>query len=249
MSIQSIEKRSPNALEPSLASISLPEMPVKITAPASIQLMESMDLQKEKPIQWLLKRTIDILGSSLGLLLLSPLLACVAFAIKLESPGPIIYKQQRIGFRGRKFHMYKFRSMRQDADAMLPQLLEKNETNNGMFKMFNDPRVTTVGRFIRKYSIDELPQLFNVLKGNMSLVGPRPPIDRELRHYDYWHYYRFTTLPGLTGIWQVSGRSRIKEFDTVVKMDCHYINNWNILLDLKLILKTLPVVLGGMDTA
>jgi exopolysaccharide biosynthesis polyprenyl glycosylphosphotransferase len=237
-------------LEPSLAKLSVQDALLTIgSPPVPTLLMERMDLRREKPVQWFLKRIVDVLGSGLGLIVLFPLLLMVALAIKLESPGPIIYKQQRIGFRGRKFNMYKFRSMRQDADALLAQLLEKNETNNGMFKMFNDPRVTKVGRFIRKYSIDELPQLFNVLKGDMSLVGPRPPIVRELKHYDSWHYYRFTTLPGLTGIWQVSGRSRIKEFDTVVKMDYHYINNWNILLDLKLILKTVPVVLGGLDTA
>lgn len=218
-------------------------------APDPIFLAENYDLRKKKPLQWVLKRAIDILGCSIGILFLAPLLIITALAIKLESPGPVIYRQRRVGLHGREFEMYKFRSMRQDADAMLDQLLDKNETNSGMFKMFNDPRVTKVGRFIRKYSIDELPQLFNVLKGDMSLVGPRPPIDREVKNYKNWHYLRFATLPGLTGLWQVSGRSRVKEFDAVVRMDYQYINDWNLALDIKLILKTFPVVLGGMDTA
>ncbi len=203
----------------------------------------------QKPFQWFLKRTLDITASALGILGLSPLLLLVALAIHLESKGPVLYMQKRVGLKGKLFKMYKFRSMHPNADDLLEQLLDQNQTNKGMFKLFNDPRVTKVGRFIRKYSIDELPQLLNVLKGDMSLVGPRPPIDRELKHYERWHYLRFNTLPGLTGIWQVSGRSRIQEFDTVVSMDFRYIREWNIMLDLKLLLKTIPVVLGGMDTA
>lgn len=254
MSIQSMEKTSFNVTEqPAIMNVTIenliPEAPCLDTLLNSPTYQESPALPDEKPIQWFFKRLIDVSCSLMGLLALSPLLLGVAIAIALESKGAVIYKQKRVGYKGRLFEMYKFRSMRQDADAMLEQLLEKNETNSGMFKLFNDPRVTGVGRFIRKYSIDELPQLFNVLKGDMSLVGPRPPIDRELKHYEQWHYLRFNTLPGLTGIWQVSGRSRIKEFDTVVKMDFRYIKEWNILLDLKLILKTFPVVLGGMDTA
>jgi lipopolysaccharide/colanic/teichoic acid biosynthesis glycosyltransferase len=248
VSTQSLEKIPINATEPSLSQAFM-ETIAKFNTHAPTVIAESYDLSKEKPIQWIFKRILDIAGSGLGLLLLSPLLIAVAIAIRIDSPGSVIYKQKRIGLHGRKFNMYKFRSMRQDADAMLAELLAKNETNTGMFKMFNDPRVTAVGRFIRKYSIDELPQLINVLKGDMSLVGPRPPIERELEHYENWHYFRFATLPGLTGVWQVSGRSRIKEFDTVVRMDYQYINEWNLLLDIRLILKTFPVVLGGMDTA
>ena len=215
----------------------------------ALTIENNVALSEQKPFQWLLKRTIDITSSTLGLLALSPLLMLVALAIRLESAGPVFYKQQRVGLKGKLFKMYKFRSMHQNADALLEQLMDQNQTNKGMFKLFNDPRVTKVGRFIRKYSIDELPQLINVIKGDMSLVGPRPPIDRELKHYEHWHYLRFNTLPGLTGIWQVSGRSRIQEFDTVVHMDFRYIKEWNILLDLKLLFKTIPVVLGGMDTA
>ncbi|HEY9687740.1 MAG TPA: sugar transferase [Coleofasciculaceae cyanobacterium] len=217
--------------------------------PDPIFLAESYDLSKRKPIQWFCKRTVDICCSLLGLLILAPFMLTVALLIRLETPGPIIFKQRRIGLKGREFEMYKFRSMRQDADRQIVHLMAHNEAGNGMFKMSNDPRVTRIGKFIRKYSIDELPQLFNVLKGDMSLVGPRPPIPRELQFYKNWHYLRFATLPGLTGLWQVSGRSRIKEFDHVVKLDYRYINDWNLILDFKLILKTFPVVLGGMDTA
>lgn len=221
----------------------------RIIQPDPIFLAENYNLEKRKPLQWWIKRQVDFWGSLAGLLVLSPLLLLVALAIRLESPGPVIYRQKRYGLRGRTFEMYKFRSMRLDAEKELEQLLDRNETNGGMFKMFNDPRVTRVGRFIRKYSIDELPQLVNVLKGDMSLVGPRPPIEREVRNYKNWHFLRFATLPGLTGLWQVSGRSRVQEFDDVVKMDYQYINDWNLLLDFKLIFKTFPVVLGGMDTA
>lgn len=249
MLTQSLEMLPSKSLEQLFAQVSASDTAQTFNTLAPSVIAESYDLRKEKPIQWFFKRSIDILGSGVGLLLLSPLLSLVALAIRMESPGPIIYKQKRIGIHGQKFNMYKFRSMRQDADAMLTTLLDQNETNPGMFKMFNDPRVTRIGRFIRKYSIDELPQLINVLKGDMSLVGPRPPIERELQHYKNWHYFRFATLPGLTGIWQVSGRSRIKEFDTVVRMDYQYINEWNLGLDIKLILKTFPVVLCGMDTA
>lgn len=254
MSIQSMEKTAIDSLEKAFASVTIADSELARLCPDPApnriaMLEESLALPKNKPVQWFVKRMIDVTCSTLGLLALSPLLLAVALAIRLESKGPVIYKQRRVGYKGRLFNMYKFRSMRQDADAMLEQLLTKNETNGGMFKLFNDPRVTRVGKFIRKYSIDELPQLVNVIKGDMSLVGPRPPIDRELKFYEDWHYLRFTTLPGLTGIWQVSGRSRIKEFDTVIKMDFHYIKEWNVLLDLKLILKTFPVVFGGMDTA
>ena len=242
MSLQSVSLTIPSE------TLSLPQVE-SLQRPDPIFLAEAFDFRKRKPFQWLIKRAIDVTGSLIGLVMISPLLALVAAAIKLESPGPVIYKQKRIGLRGQEFEMYKFRSMRQDADKELEKLLEKNETNGGMFKLFDDPRVTKVGRFIRKYSIDELPQLFNILKGDMSLVGPRPPIQREVREYKNWHYLRFATLPGLTCIWQVSGRSNIKDFDTVVKMDYEYIQEWDLWLDLKLLLKTFPVVLFGKDTA
>ncbi len=181
--------------------------------------------------------------------MLLPFLIVIATIISIESEGPVIYKQKRIGLNGKEFEMYKFRSMRADAEKLLHELLEKNEIGNGMFKMLNDPRITRVGKWLRKFSIDELPQLFNVLKGDMSLVGPRPPIESELQDYKQWHYFRFATLPGLTGLWQVSGRSSIKEFDAVVEMDYEYIRNWSLWLDFKLLLKTVPVVLFAKNTA
>lgn len=209
----------------------------------------SYNVSDLKPYQWMIKRGTDFTASAIGLLVLFPLLILVGLIISLESEGPIIYKQKRIGVNGKEFDMYKFRSMHANADKLLHQLKDKNEITGGMFKMINDPRITRVGKWLRKYSIDELPQLFNVIEGNMSLVGPRPPIKAELEDYKHWHYFRFATLPGLTGLWQVSGRSSIKEFDQVVKLDYEYIQNWSLWLDFKLLLKTLPVVLFAKDTA
>lgn len=237
------------SLKPSEASRITPEMIIQWNRSDPMFLAESYDVRRRKPWQWLAKRTMDVTLSAVGLLLLIPLFTVVALLIRLESPGPVIYRQKRFGLHGRPFEMYKFRSMRQDAEQMLESLLSRNETNEGMFKLFQDPRVTRVGQFIRKYSIDELPQLVNVLRGDMSLVGPRPPIEREVQTYKTWHYVRFATLPGCTGLWQVSGRSRIKDFDTVVRMDYQYITDWTLGLDWRLLLKTIPVVLGGRDTA
>lgn len=198
---------------------------------------------------WKIKRVFDLFASIIGLVFISPLLITISLLIKLDSNGPVLFKQKRIGLNGRQFEMLKFRSMRVDAENMLDELLRHNESNFGMFKMQNDPRMTKIGRFLRKYSLDELPQLFNVLKGEMSLVGPRPPISRELQSYKPWHYIRFSTLPGLTGLWQVSGRSKIKDFDSVVNLDAKYIRNWNILLDLQILFRTIPVVLLGKNSA
>lgn len=204
-------------------------------------------LKTHKPYQWIAKRIMDIGLSTLGLIVAAPVLAATAIAIALESRGPVIFTQKRTGVNGKDFSIYKLRSMKQNAEKMVEVLREHNESDNiTMFKMENDPRVTRVGKFIRKYSIDELPQLVNVLKGEMSLVGPRP-LPNGLEDYKNWHYVRFATLPGLTGMWQISGRSSVKEFDDVAKFDYDYVNNWNILLDLKIILKTFPVVLFGKD--
>lgn len=141
--------------------------------------------------------------------------------------------------------MYKFRSMKYGAEDELVNLKKNNESNEVMFKMKNDPRVTKVGAFLRKHSLDELPQLFNVLKGEMSLIGPRPPLVSELKNYKNWHYKRFATLPGMTGLWQVSGRSSILDFDKVVRLDVQYIENWNLFFDFGILLKTVPVVIRG----
>ncbi|WP_079913843.1 sugar transferase [Paenibacillus sp. 32352] len=190
------------------------------------------------------KRLIDIVASLLLILIISPIFIITAFAIKIDSRGSIIYKQQRIGKNGKQFNMLKFRSMVTDADAMLKKLQEKNEMDGIAFKMKDDPRITNVGRFIRKYSIDELPQLFNVLKGDMSLVGPRPPLPNEVERYGDWEWRRLEVLPGITGLWQVSGRSDLS-FQQWMNLDVYYIENWSIAFDIKILLKTIPVVLKG----
>ena len=205
--------------------------------------------QQHKPFQWFLKRIIDYLGAMILLLMLFPVLAIVSLLILLDSRGPVIFKQKRLGFNGKEFYIYKFRSMEKDAELNLAKIKKFNETNDKMFKMAEDPRLTKVGKFIRRYSIDELPQLINVLKGEMSLVGFRPPIPNEVKNYENWHYVRFSTLPGLTGMWQVNGRSSIKDFDAVVRHEYDYIRNWTISLDIVLLFKTIPVVFLGKDAA
>ena len=164
--------------------------------------------------------------------------------IKWTLPGPVLFNQVRMGLNGRKFNMYKFRSMHQDAENRLGALKSSNEMSGPVFKIANDPRVTPVGRFIRKFSIDELPQLFNVLKGDMSLVGPRPPIYKEVLEYQRWQRRRLSMRPGITCIWQVSGRNDIG-FEEWMKLDLEYIDNWSFWLDLKLLFKTIPAVLIG----
>ena len=164
--------------------------------------------------------------------------------IKWTLPGPVLFNQVRMGLNGRKFNMYKFRSMHQDAENRLGALKSSNEMSGPVFKIANDPRVTPVGRFIRKFSIDELPQLFNVLKGDMSLVGPRPPIYKEVLEYQRWQRRRLSMRPGITCIWQVSGRNDIG-FEEWMKLDLQYIDNWSFWLDLKLLFKTIPAVLIG----
>lgn len=190
----------------------------------------------------LLKRSLDLSLSALSLLGLSPLFIFVSVGIKLSSPGPIFFKQERIGLNGRKFWLYKFRSMVMDAESMKRDLLHLNEVSGPVFKIKNDPRITTIGTFIRKFSIDELPQLWNVFKGDMSLVGPRPPIPDEVTKYERWQRRRLSMKPGITCIWQIKGRNKIK-FDDWMRYDLQYIDNWSLTLDLKIILKTFPVVL------
>lgn len=207
------------------------------------RLSREVDCSIDKPFQWFLKRILDYGLGLTALLLFSPILLAIAIGIKLDSPGPILFKQTRIGMNGRQFDMLKFRSMYIDAEARLEKLMAKNESGNGMFKMANDPRVTRLGQYLRKFSLDELPQIFNVLRGEMSLVGPRPPLERELKFYEPWHYVRFGSMPGMTGLWQVSGRSNIKDFDQVVRLDYQYISKWHFPLDIQLILKTIPAVL------
>ena len=195
------------------------------------------------------KRPMDFTLSLIAIICLSPILGITALLVRIKLGSPVLFKQPRPGKDEKIFNMYKFRSMDLNAEDRLKVLLKYNETNEGMFKMADDPRVTKVGKFIRKYSIDELPQLINVIKGEMSLIGPRPCLSRELKSYKNWHYVRFATLPGLTGLWQVSGRSSIKDFDKAVSLDYQYINNWNIGLDISILFRTIPAVLFPGKTA
>ncbi len=193
-----------------------------------------------------LKRAIDVALSSLTLAVLAVPLLLVALLIKLDSPGPVLVSQTRIGRGGRPFRFLKFRSMYQDADAQLHKVLHLDEARSGgrIFKSRNDPRITRVGRWLRRLSIDELPQLINVLRGDMSIVGPRPPFQWEVDKYEAWHRRRLDVLPGLTGLWQVSGRSNLT-FDEMALLDIWYIENWSIGLDIKLMFRTVPAVLLG----
>ncbi len=192
-----------------------------------------------------LKRMMDIFISLLSIILLSPLMIGVSIAIKMESKGPVIFKQTRVGKNGRHFLFYKFRSMRQDAEVKKQELLNQNESKDGViFKMKEDPRITRIGKFIRRYSIDELPQLFNVLEGSMSLVGPRPPLPDEVKEYTLEDRKRLHIKPGITCIWQVSGRSDIP-FKQQVGLDEEYIKNRGFIRDIVILLKTIPAVLTG----
>lgn len=199
---------------------------------------------ERKPVQMAIKRLIDIVASTVALTVLSPLLLGVALAIKLTSRGPILYRQQRVGMHGRPFHMLKFRSMVQNAEALQAQLLAQNEVDGPVFKIRMDPRVTGVGRFIRKFSIDELPQLLNILRGEMTIVGPRPPLASEVVKYEAWQRRRLSVRPGLTCHWAIRGRNDLS-FETWMYLDMQYIDHWSLAGDLALILKTVPVVLTG----
>ena len=193
----------------------------------------------------LVKRIIDIFGACIGMVITVLVGIVLAPFLLLESPGPLVFKQKRVGVNGRVFEFYKFRSMYADAEERKKELMKQNEMQGLMFKMENDPRITKVGAFIRKTSIDELPQFWNVLKGDMSLVGTRPPTLDEYQQYNYYQKRRISFRPGVTGLWQISGRSDIKDFDEVVKLDLEYIDNWSLLLDFKIIFKTILVVFRG----
>lgn len=190
----------------------------------------------------LVKRTNDIIFSAAGLIILSPLLIIFACLVKITSPGPVFFLQERVGLDGKTFRIFKFRSMVSGADELLPRLEKLSETKGHIFKIKNDPRVTPLGRFMRRFSIDELPQLLNVLLGQMSLVGPRPPLPREVAKYNAWQKKRLRVRPGITGPWQVSGRSQLP-FADMVRLDIYYIENWSLWLDLKILLRTIPVVI------
>jgi exopolysaccharide biosynthesis polyprenyl glycosylphosphotransferase len=182
--------------------------------------------------------------SSLFLLSFSWLYGLIAVVLKLTSKGPVFFRQERVGMNGRRFTFFKFRSMVVDADRRKDELKHLNEMDGPVFKIKNDPRVTRVGRFLRKFSLDELPQMWNVLKGDMSLVGPRPPVPSEVEKYEFWARRRLSIRPGLTCLWQISGRNSIN-FQQWMELDLQYIDNWTLGLDFKILLKTVPAVLGG----
>ncbi|MEA5464692.1 sugar transferase [Leptothoe sp. PORK10 BA2] len=198
-------------------------------------------------IDYRLKRWLDYILATVAVLLLSPVFVCVSIAIRLTSPGPIFFRQDRMGLRGKVFKVWKFRTMARDAPQRQAQLEQQNQTADGiMFKLQEDPRVTPLGQFLRRTSLDELPQLFNVLLGQMSLVGPRPLPLRDVAQFDTWHHIRHQVLPGITGLWQVSGRSDIETFDDAARLDLHYIDNWSLNLDLEIMVATLRIVLTGL---
>jgi len=215
-----------------------------------------VDARRLDGLSGAVKRLVDVVGSGAMLLVLSPLMLVLALLVKRSSPGPVLFVQERLGRNGRPFKFYKFRSMRHDAgDTIHRQFAamfingdddgcrEQNGGNEG-FKLEADPRVTPIGAWLRRTSLDELPQLINVLKGEMTLVGPRPPIAYEIENYKPWHLERLKVTPGLTGLWQVMGRSKVS-FDEMVHLDLHYINHWSLRLDIEILLRTIPVVLRG----
>ena len=192
------------------------------------------------------KRVVDIIGSLVGIILFSPVMLITAIAIRLDSKGPVIFSQERVGLNGRRFDMYKFRSMCIDAEEKKKELMEQNEmAGDFMFKMKDDPRITRVGKFIRKTSIDELPQFFNVLLGDMSLVGTRPPTADEVEQYERRHWRRISIKPGITGMWQISGRSTVTDFEEIVELDTKYIDCWDVLIDFKIMLLTVLQIFKG----
>lgn len=226
------------------------------STPVSITESESKVATRERQtFALLLKRVIDIIGSLVGLIFLSPIFLLIAILIKLDSSGPVIFKQTRVGLGGRTFTFYKFRSMYENNDSSVhrkyigdlirgtARATARTVGAKKVFKMDKDPRITRVGRVLRRTSLDELPQLFNVLKGDMSLVGPRPGLLYEVKMYKDWYTRRLMTLPGITGLWQVSGRSQ-RTFDEMVALDLKYIYNWSLWLDIKILLKTIFVVLS-----
>ena len=198
----------------------------------------------DRALALMLKRILDFVGAAALMVLLSPVFAVLALAIRLDSRGPVFFRQERVGLHGRPFNVVKFRSMCLDAEEQLHDLREHNEINGHAFKLANDPRITRVGQFLRRSSLDELPQIWNVFRGQMSLVGPRPPLPSEVANYDTWHRRRLSMKPGMTGLWQVRAR-RSPEFDHWVAQDLEYIDSWSLWLDFKIIARTVPAVLSG----
>jgi exopolysaccharide biosynthesis polyprenyl glycosylphosphotransferase len=195
-------------------------------------------------VQLVFKRVFDTIASAVALIFLSPLMLALAIAIKMDSPGPVFYLSERIGKKGRAFRCIKFRTMVQDADKQRAKMMHLNERDGVLFKISDDPRITNLGRILRKYSLDELPQFFNVLRGEMSIVGPRPPIGSEVREYKLSHLRRLDVTPGITGLWQVQARQD-PSFDSYISLDVTYIENWSIWLDIQIIMRTIGVVFAG----
>ena len=193
---------------------------------------------------WIVKRGFDLLVSSLIVVVGIPIWLAIALAIKLTSRGPVLYRDRRVGLNEQEFEMLKFRTMRHDAAALQPELEAENEARGALFKLRDDPRVTKVGSFLRRFSLDEIPQVLNVLRGDMSLVGPRPLPIRDYRLLEDWHRKRYLVLPGMTGLWQIAGRSDL-EFDDLVRLDFYYLENWSIWLDISILLRTIPAVAAG----
>jgi exopolysaccharide biosynthesis polyprenyl glycosylphosphotransferase len=192
----------------------------------------------------ILKRVSDFVLAGFMALVALPIMAMIAVAVKLDSPGPVLYSQSRVGRNGKEFRCFKFRSMVDGAEQLQQQLDELNESTGPLFKMRDDPRCTRVGRWLRRLSLDELPQMINVFRGEMSLIGPRPNLPSEVAHYQEWHKKRLSVSPGITGLWQVSGRSDLT-FDEMVLLDIYYVENWSLGLDLSILLRSIPAVLGA----
>jgi exopolysaccharide biosynthesis polyprenyl glycosylphosphotransferase len=226
---------------PALTDISAQRLDVRPVA--GLPLVDVARPQAIAAARWI-KRTYDVAGSALLLLLASPVMAAVALAIKLEDGGPVLFRQTRVGLRGQEFACLKFRSMGQDAEARLAELMAANEGSGPLFKMTHDPRITKVGRFIRRFSLDELPQLWNAFRGDMSLVGPRPALPTEVAQYDSDTRRRLDVRPGLTGLWQVSGRSNLS-WDDTVRLDLYYVDNWSMIQDVMILAKTAKAVVGS----
>lgn len=227
-------------MAPALTDVAGPRIHTQPVAGLPLIHVSTPNLEKG---QRFIKRTTDILCSSLLIIVSAPLLALIAMLVRCDSPGPILFQQERVGAAGKRFVMYKYRSMVVDAEARLVQLRENHEGNQVLFKLRDDPRITRVGRVIRRFSLDELPQLFNVLGGSMSLVGPRPPLASEVERYDLRAHRRLLVRPGMTGLWQVSGRSLLS-WDETVRLDLYYVENWSFLGDLAILLRTFKAVIS-----
>lgn len=233
-----------------IVHVNLPEYDIPVAAGRkfdNLGMLGVITYRKQDYTLWqiIAKRAMDILGAVIGMFFFGIAMLIFGPLIKLDSKGPVLFAQTRVGKNGRKFNIYKFRSMCQDAEVKKEELMAQNEMTGPIFKIKDDPRITRVGRFLRKTSIDELPQFINVLRGDMSLVGTRPPTEAEYNSYDAYQRRRISIKPGMTGVWQVSGRSQVTDFDEIVKMDCEYIDTWSIYKDIKILLKTVWLVIFG----